>query len=204
VGKRLELEFFLVGYLNALGRAWGIAERRSDVESARTSKATPELDVYMALFEALNWAVSLDDRLRREWPVNVSAGRDWWRHVDGGEVARAVRFARNAVHHDWSDAITLPGDPELAYEDIGPWLWRWKPSLRTARPDPDGDEAYRRWLAGRSALETLAQLSMGFMNAVSFVHTGEPLPTPDLIADGTFAWRYPADDQGNDASTDEG
>src|SRR5450755_3053386 len=63
---------------------------------------------YNALFEALNWAVAMDDRVGKHWAPDGKP-LDWaWRERlgRGVEVMGGVRYARNRVHHQWSDAMT--------------------------------------------------------------------------------------------------
>jgi hypothetical protein len=63
-------------------------------------------EAFLAIFEALNWAVVIDDRLKRELPEATA----WAQHFPGGDAVAGFRYARNAVHHDWSEALELePG-----------------------------------------------------------------------------------------------
>ena len=73
------------------------------------------IERYFALFEALNWAVSLDDRLTIDWPFEeIAHGRYWCDEFRGGGLIRGLRFARNSVHHDWS----LGSEPRSTQEPI--------------------------------------------------------------------------------------
>jgi hypothetical protein len=104
-----------------------------------------------AVFEALNWSVTLDERIRHD-----SKGRDWTVSIEGGSVIRALRYARNSVHHDWSAALDLglaPGEflaPHSTVFDI-----TWVDELVADRPDRRGGAAYAEALAGRNVAETL-------------------------------------------------
>lgn len=65
--------------------------------------------VYVPLFEALNWAVALDDRTRALWaPTGKALGLHWRDELPAhGPYISAVRYVRNCVHHDWSEAIAV-------------------------------------------------------------------------------------------------
>lgn len=71
------------------------------------------------LFEALNWAVALDQRTAAHFvPDGKPAGYAWPSRIGyGAEIMPGVRFVRNSVHHQWSDALQLRGGafPEWRY-----------------------------------------------------------------------------------------
>lgn len=118
--------------------------------------------VYIALFEALNWAVSLDDRLANDWPDNV--GRAWQGEVENGGAIRGLRYARNCVHHDWALAVPWPSQPV----DRGSVAERldWVEVLSSGRPDPVGADAYRQHLGGESVIVSLSAFLMPFIQGV--------------------------------------
>jgi len=126
---------------------------------------------YFALFEALNWAVSLDELVAKTSP----AGWKWRDGAVDGDLVRALRYARNRVHHQWADAIRFQPDDSSSSGRLGlmvlgrarlggigtPASWRWRalPELPPAtRPDADGEAAYGRLLAGHSPPLTLNTL----------------------------------------------
>lgn len=114
---------------------------------------------YLALFEALNWGVSLDDRLTRDWPFEkIKFGRYWCDEFAGGDLIRGFRCARNAVHHDWSLALDV--DPaEVLFQQRVELLWLcWAPELHPERPDTKGEAAYREYLAARVVGDTLIEI----------------------------------------------
>lgn len=117
---------------------------------------------YASLFESLNWAVALDDRLQREW-----IGDDWASEFEGGELARAIRYARNSIHHDWAEAFEPLDDDGQIFQ---PWenvVWlQWRESLPKERPDPTGEAAYEEYLAGESVGNTLLQINQTMADAV--------------------------------------
>jgi hypothetical protein len=67
--------------------------------------AGPRIDTdpdqaFFGIFEALNWAVVVDNRLKETllgWPGGY----------DGRDYLIGFRYARNAVHHDWAEALWL-------------------------------------------------------------------------------------------------
>jgi hypothetical protein len=97
---------------------------------------------FHALFEALSWAVSIDELLK--FPSQVEL--------------RGLRFARHRVHHQWADALRLDEGgfsfpmtfPLVFFE----WRWRLATELPKGRDDR-GREEYETHLAGRPARVTL-------------------------------------------------
>jgi hypothetical protein len=192
----------LLGFTRAVGRCLGITETidlgeafrlalqnpdHSDPDEllrAAYSSDTAELDLdeelvtaerYLALFEALNWAVSLDERLAKEWPFEeIEFGEYWHDDFAGGGLIRGLRYARNGVHHDWSLALDL--DPtEILFQQRVELLWlAWVEDLQSGRPDPDGKRAYDEYLAGRSVGDTLIEIGDVFGAGVRFAMGGIP------------------------------
>lgn len=117
------------------------------------------IERYFSLFEALNWAVSLDDRLTRDWPLEeITHGKYWCDEFCGGGLIRGLRFARNSVHHDWSLGLNL--DPvENPFQQRIELLWLcWEESLAEGKRN-DGATAYRNYLAGRAVGDTLFEIN---------------------------------------------
>lgn len=119
----------------------------------------------LSLFEALNWAVALDDRCGEHWVPDGYPLRSQWlgRWRGDATIVRATRFARNRVHHQWAEALELRSsivrsplrDPSHEFE----WNWRSAADLPPAPPnrqDPTGEAAYEKLLAGRPAEATLS------------------------------------------------
>lgn len=140
------------------------------------------------LFEALNWAVALDDQARQHWaPEGVPLDWAWRTRVPGGDVVDAVRWARNRVHHQWADSLALSEGvsaplvaPVVAHE------WRWRQLADLPDADlPKGKVAaaaagaaeghYRDLLADRPARHTLSELSSPFRHVATLL---EPLTEP--------------------------
>lgn len=118
---------------------------------------------YVPLFEALNWAVALDDRIKDIWaPDGKPLGWAWRVRAEGGaELLAGLRYARNSVHHHWADALRLDRDGR-AYPKRYPvryfeWLWRDVADI-PAPSQPHGRDVYKSDLAGRPAEVTLTTL----------------------------------------------
>ena len=89
---------------------------------------TDTVDAYLPLFEALNWAASLDEHL--DYP-------------DHPEL-RGMRFARNRVHHQWAEALYVTEG--AAYPRAYPRVffeWRWRMDLPEAGCGQTSTTAYR-------------------------------------------------------------
>jgi hypothetical protein len=197
VTEPLDITFFMVGYLRAANRFLGCGERLWDVnrrilrhfENPEEEHPSPwdervtVTDIFLPLFEALNWAVSLDDRIGRLWP---KTGRDWHRDVQCGGRVRALRYARNSVHHDWAQAIDLPERHRHlpGRQTVVRWEWAWPLPLKLPRyEDLDGERAYRSQLAGTCVVVTLSELGAGFAEAVN--HLANHVPG-SVSASGPF------------------
>ena len=123
---------------------------------------------FHALFETLNWAVALDDRIGAHWvPEGEPLGFGWRDRFAGAKPLSGVRWARNRVHHDWSDALVLSEEgmqfpmrfPTTFFE----WVWRNVEALPPAgKPDPEGEKVYAELLAGRAARIALVSLEEVF------------------------------------------
>jgi hypothetical protein len=147
------------GYTQAVERFRVATKEQSDAPS------------FIALFEALNWAVALDDRARKHWtPEGKPLGFGWRERVTNADVMGGVRFARNSVHHQWSDALVLDRGgftfpltfPMVFFE------WRWRSASEFPEPErPDKHHAaneaiYCEKLEGQSARLTLNTLAEAF------------------------------------------
>jgi hypothetical protein len=108
---RLEPEVLLYGFMRSIGRftrsglsGEDLTEPDQDDDLDRQVLA---IEWTNAVFEALNWSVTLDARIRHE-----SKGEDWTVGIDSGSVIQALRYARNSVHHDWSAALDIGLAPD--------------------------------------------------------------------------------------------
>jgi hypothetical protein len=138
------------GYVDAL--------RRFDA-AARTSDA---VGTFVPLFEALNWAVALDQRIAAHFvPDGRPAGLRWPSRIGYGAVIMpGVRFARNSVHHQWSEALELRGGTHFSE-----WVWRAADELPTPDqpPHPENERVYREQMEGRPARVCLDALGGAFL-----------------------------------------
>jgi hypothetical protein len=115
---------------------------------------TDPAEAFIPLFESLNWAASIDERLG---------------YPDRPEL-RGLRFARNRVHHQYADALWLDrrgAALPIALDPGSPFFeWRWKQTLPEGRHRRDGD-AYAAYLAGHPARFTLDSV-WAYLTARSF------------------------------------
>jgi hypothetical protein len=107
-------------------------------------------ETFIPLFEALNWAVSLRDRLKSDG------------HPVQHRLGSALGYARDRVHHDWAGAL----HPRLSDASVE---WFWKPIEQL--PPPSGGRkkdanAYTELLADRSAHTTLTELLALFEESI--------------------------------------
>jgi hypothetical protein len=134
-------------------------------EAAKGRDATA---AFIALFEALNWAVALDERARKHWtPEGEALGWGWRERVRGAEVLRGIHFVRNRVHHDLSDALDLD-ERGRAYPKTFPIVffeWRWRTASELPQPgrkDNVGERVYQQTVEGQPARVTLENLGEAF------------------------------------------
>jgi hypothetical protein len=135
----------VVGYRAALGRLTSAASRGDPGET------------YLTLFETLSWATNVIDS----------------RGNPDGAIANGLRWARNAVRHQWAKALELrdvlmpaPVSPPGAGPVVEPAVvldWFWLPVERVPKPrrskhESDQREAYRAEFAERRAREPLERL----------------------------------------------
>jgi hypothetical protein len=151
---------------------------------------------YLALFEALNWGVSLDERLRVDWPYEeIAFGKYWCDDFTGGGLIRGLRYARNAVHHDWSLALDV--DPvENLFQKRVELLWLcWDGEFAADRSDSDGRRAFQENLAERVVGETLFEINELLEEGVRVAMGLLPRERPGPAMVKQFAEdRYAADD----------
>lgn len=122
----------------------------------------------MPLFEALNWAVALDQRTAAHFvPEGKPAGYAWPSRIGyGAEIMPGVRFVRNSVHHQWSDALQLRGG---AFPE---WVWRTASELPPLDKNlgakarvvyDESKRVYREYMEGRPARAELEALGGAFL-----------------------------------------
>jgi hypothetical protein len=149
----------------------------------QASRTRDAVQVFGPLFEALNWAVALDDQARAHWaPEGVPLDWAWRTRVTGGDFVNAVRRARNRVHHQWADALTLSegfSSPLVAPLVAHEWRWRRvddlpKSDLPRGKATADAEADYERLLATKPARIALTELLVPFRR---LANTLEP-PSP--------------------------
>lgn len=156
---------------------YGYAEALQRLEATIESKDADRS--FHAVFESLNWATSVDDRIRKHWAPEGKA-LDWaWRsRVDGAELMAGVRFARNRVHHHWADAIYLNDTGGLTLPMTFPMhfsTWRWLAADDLpAGEDDQGRDVYATHLQDQPVVKTLLVLGLVFEKVLPLL---EP-PTP--------------------------
>ncbi len=168
-----------VGYVDALNR-FEVATRDTD----------PVLS-YTAMAEALNWAVALDERTRAHFvPNGRPVGYGWRDMIPNGEIMGGVSFARNSVHHDWSDAM----EPRSGRE--GGWAWRAADDLPPpSKPQyADNEAMYRNDMEGRPVWLILDVLGGVFL---TLQHLLEPYTMPrGLPSPAVNEYPFPAMEAG--------
>jgi hypothetical protein len=140
-------------------RGWlvrGYAEAHDRFLAASQHPDSPEA-LFLPLFEVLNWAGTLEEKLRP--------------HTD--PLLSAIRFVRSTVLHDWADAVegrhvtnphivtqgrSGPVAPPVVWE----WFWRDRQHLPTSKGRPRGGPAYDSLLSERPVRQALAQLRSVF------------------------------------------
>jgi hypothetical protein len=175
-GERVRARLLTRGFTQAYQR-FVIAEAANRAE-----------DAFFALFDALNWAHSIDELIATTWsPRGELQGLDWRRDpaLGGRErlahIVRGLRWVRNRVHHQWADALVT--DRGLAFPMALPaafsnWLWRDADDLPEApeeKEDLKGREAYVTALAGQPVENALTEIGRTF--AFVGLLLDPPIPT---------------------------
>jgi hypothetical protein len=137
----------------------GYAEAVERLRSETRSGNAGARETFIPLFEALNWAASIDLYFRDDGKPIKS------------DLLTAVRFARNWVHHQWAQALgryDSPGVPmvHLATSSsrlVGPppgfwWYWVELDDLPAGRSSLKEEAAYSAHLARKQADVTLEEL----------------------------------------------
>lgn len=128
------------------------------------------------LFEALNWAVVMDDHIVHHWvPEGELQNYRWRDYLEDEEQAtvKGIRFARNRVHHQWADALQLSTGgfqfpivfPMVSHE----WSWLSADAIPPGRNDKEnrGIDEYRSTLQGRLVRQSLSTLERVYRKMAS-------------------------------------
>ncbi len=135
----------------------GFEQAYSRIKDAKNKKE--RLGVFFALFETLNWIVTIDDKLQDK-------EKEWYRKLGkDGETVRALRYARNRVHHQWADIVlitsgaAIPATIPLAFHE---WVWKKLENIPPEDPkhtDEEGKKLYKELLEGRPVRYSLQVMS---------------------------------------------
>lgn len=125
------------------------------------NQSDPE-ELFFSLFETLNWAVSVDEKLKKE--------KTNWQHSFGkkGEIMRAIRYVRNRVHHQWADAMFKSSGAAFPLElPFALMEWNWKkledlPPIEPLFKDEKGKQMYKEYLEGEPIRFSLGKLDNFF------------------------------------------
>lgn len=156
--QNVTFDAMFTGYAQAFTRFHGAAVGR-DAAGA-----------FIPLFEALNWAATLDWRIGAQW---VPAGRPlrdrWPDHLGDAHLVYGVRYARNGIHHQWSDALRIKQGAQFPIRfpaAFFEWVWCSASELPAPeagrRKDEKGEAAYIAQLEARPARHALENLGAIF------------------------------------------
>lgn len=119
-------------------------------------------DLYAAVGDAVRWARAIDLRLSKD----VAAGADWWKPIENGELIPGTRFIRNAVEHDWAQALELEGLDTLTRAGVKHVCWASVEGSRTT-----GRRYYDEHMVGERVLLTLLALNVVLLNGALIVES---------------------------------
>jgi hypothetical protein len=157
-GNIVTFETMLIGYTDAAARFDDAAKERD-----------PQL-AFTAAFEALNWAVALDERIAKHWCPDGDPLEWRWRDRvgHGAHLMRGVRFVRNRLHHDWAEALDVD-ERGRSYPKTYPvryFEWIWRPADELPPPHRSefqgNEEVYRNEMERRPVRIVLNVLNGAF------------------------------------------
>lgn len=161
----------VLGYLRAYARV------EQALEEAAPVSHPPEAEsrAWEALFETLNWADSIDQFLKFG-DAEKGANPQWLDKADEKTqgVALAVQCVRNAVHHQWWEALSMRIDMDEDGQHNS-WIWFDLPAhIR----NKEGKKAYKKHLRGQPVVEALRILRDAFWKHRGWRITAEDLEQP--------------------------
>jgi hypothetical protein len=177
-GARVVAGQLIRGYTGAVER-FKIGVRQQDAEPG-----------FCALFEALNWAVAVDDFIREVWVPNGKPLNWKWRAFMGGdelaELLDGSRYARNLVHHPWADALRLEEGAQFPMRFpvvFHTWLWRNPDELPeprdAAKPHVQAQRAaYAKRLSGSRSEDTFLAIGEAFERVGTLLDPPRPASPP--------------------------
>lgn len=146
--------------MRSVPRQWLVSGYTSAYDRFLAASQHPDRpeDLYVALFETLNWAGALEEKLRPH----------------KNQLLLAIRFVRNRVLHDWADAVEGRNVPNaqvarqtgagvMVSGSIPPpvvweWFWRNRQHIPSSRVQPHGGPAYDMHLSEKPVREALHEL----------------------------------------------
>lgn len=147
----------VVAYLRAVERFRSAATVVSEPDGQLQGEQTG----WEAMAEALNWADAIDENLRAN-DRSRPKGADWTDDLpdDSRRLWLGLQHARNAVHHQWWEAVALQMEvrPEGQNNTLV-WAPLPEPKRRPSAAEEASAEAYVSGLRGRPILETLDELA---------------------------------------------
>lgn len=181
-------EAMLIGYTEAINRFDAAANENDPVGT------------YTALFEALNWAVALDDRTDAHLVLDGKPVKyRWHERIPNAEVMGGVRYVRNSVHHQWSDAVVLRPSAMLPWKlpfPLNEWVWRPANQLPLPPPDkkphPESEKFYREQMEGRPVRLYLDVLGGVFLTLQHLLEPYTVRGVPSSVDD----YPFPEDEAG--------
>ena len=147
----------VLGYLRAYARVEQALEQAAPVHHPLEAESR----AWEGLFEALNWADSID-QLMKYGEAERGANPKWLDSADATTqgVALAVQCVRNVVHHQWWAALSMRIDMKEDGQHNS-WIWFDLPANGSSKK---GKKAYKAHLRGQPVIEALRVLRDAFWN----------------------------------------
>jgi len=164
------------------------AVERFREQDARSSDLVDQLHTESlaraALFEALNWADTIDQYLAAgpKGTIGTERNEEWAQGLpaDQERLARAFQRVRNLTHHQWWQAVGVRMTRSDG-QQVNEWVWAPLPAGAAGRRrDPDADADFADRLAGRRVLTTLDELAEVFFARRTWAITRPELAQPGL------------------------
>lgn len=173
----------VLAYLRAVERFREQDARASDPEEGAHGESLARA----ALFEALNWADTINQYLRKGPRGTLGTDRDqeWAAGLlrEQERLARAFQRVRNLTHHQWWGAVGVRMS-DVGGRQVNEWFWAPLPDSGRHR-DPDADLAFEERMSGRRVLATLDELAEVFFARRTWQICRTELAQPGHGADGS-------------------
>jgi hypothetical protein len=165
------IRHLVLGYLRAYARVEQALEQAAPVHHPLEAESR----AWEALFEALNWADSIDQFLKYG-QAERGADPTWLDNADEKTqgVALAMQCVRNAVHHQWWEALSMRIDMDEDGQHNS-WIWFDLPANVSNKK---GKKAYKTHLRGQPVIEALRVLRDAFWKQRGWRITAEDLEQP--------------------------